>query len=64
MFVRSDKSHIVYDEINVPKGNRLKKGRSWMAQAEETICIVTNMCTIDQGEVWVIVPKKLSYMLK
>ena len=47
--VSSDKDHMLYYEINAPKVNRLKRGKSWMAQAEEAIRNVTNMSNINKG---------------
>jgi hypothetical protein len=45
-----DSDHHLHSAINSQKGNRLKKGKSWMCQAEEAIRLV---CPPEEfGEEW------------
>ena len=50
--VSADTNHPLHKSINKNKGRRLKRGRSWMAEAED---IIKQVCTLDElrhGDEW------------
>jgi hypothetical protein len=52
-----DSEHPLHCAINSQKGNRLKRGKSWMGQAEEAIRLVCPPEEIALGEDWLIMPQ-------
>ena len=60
LLVACDKEHLLHDELDTTKGNRLKRGRSWMAQAKLTIRDITDIKNISHCKAWVRVPANLS----
>ena len=55
--VAADRDHPLYEAIDRVKGHRLRRGRSWMAQAEISISQVCDLETINRGREWVEVPE-------
>ena len=51
--VTADKGHPLYKNLADIKGCRIKRGASWMAQAERTLQSVVKLDTIVKGEEWV-----------
>ena len=54
--VAADTDHPLHEALDVNKGHRLIRGKSWMAQAEDTIRQVCTLESIKRGEEWVRVP--------
>jgi ribonuclease HI len=53
MRVTSDRRHPLHRNITDTKGKRIKRGASWMAQAETMIEQVSTVDTIVKGEEWI-----------
>ena len=51
--VSADTQHPLHSEIEKEKGNRLKRGKSWMGQAEVIVQQVCQLDVIEPGEEWV-----------
>ena len=58
--VNADTQHPLHLEIKRQKGNRLKRGKSWMGQAEDCIEQVCTLEDIDPGEEWIPVPRAIA----
>jgi hypothetical protein len=50
---RNDSRHPLHISVKDTKGKRLKRGRSWMTRAEETIQTVYDLPNILEGREWV-----------
>ena len=50
--VMADDGHPLYHALKNEKGNRLKRGRSWMAEAEESLKRVCDLENISCGKEW------------
>ena len=51
--VAENETHPLHEEIKADKGNRLKRGKSWMAEAEDSLKKVCNLEEIKTGKEWV-----------
>ena len=58
--VAADTDHPLYEALDAVKGQRLARGRSWMAQGEDTIKQVCTLENIKRGEEWVKAPAEQS----
>ncbi|BFZ22749.1 hypothetical protein BsWGS_25788 [Bradybaena similaris] len=56
--VASKTNHPLAASLHTQKGNRIKRGKSWMARAEETLQTVCKVSDIPIGDEWVISPDK------
>ena len=54
--VNANTQHPLHSEIKKVKGSRLKRGRSWMGQAEDILQQVCSLEALEPGEEWVQVP--------
>ena len=62
--VAQDLKHPLHLELGKEKGQRLKRGKSWMAQAEETtekVCQINNIC---RGPEWEVVSAEMANRYK
>ncbi|BFZ17186.1 hypothetical protein BsWGS_20225 [Bradybaena similaris] len=57
--ISSKTNHPLHGALNVRKGNRLKRGKSWLGHAEEAIRLLCETSGIDPGEEWTCVPRTL-----
>jgi ribonuclease HI len=56
--VCSDTQHPLHQELGTRKGNRLKRGKSWMGRAQDVIRPFCAPNSIDLGEEWIPVPRE------
>ena len=54
--INANTQHPLHSEIRKVKGSRLKRGRSWMGQAEDILQQVCSLEDLEPGEEWVQVP--------
>jgi hypothetical protein len=54
--ISADTQHPLHSEITSKKGNRLKRGKSWIGQAVDIIQQVCAINDIQEGEKWVRIP--------
>ena len=48
----------LHAELNTHKGNRLKRGQSWMGRAETVLKRVIALQDINRGEEWILIPNE------
>ena len=58
--VAADRDHPLHAAMDMVKGHRLRRGRSWMAQAELSISQVCDLETINREREWVEVPDDMT----
>ena len=51
--VMEDVTHLLHGTIREVRGRRLKRGKSWMAEAEETLSKVCELEDLKSGKEWV-----------
>ena len=51
--VVGDPDHPLHENVGTVKGSRIKRGRSWMAEAEESLSLVCDPESIKGGKEWV-----------
>jgi hypothetical protein len=51
--VSISKSHPLQKELSAFKGKRIKRGKSWMAEAEDTIKLICNPQEIEYETEWI-----------
>ena len=54
--INANKDHPLHEELSKEKGCRLKRGRSWLSQAESTLRNICEPSGIEPGEEWIAVP--------
>ena len=54
-----DKGHPLHGEIGKVKGNRIKRGRSWLARAEDLVSRVCELKDVQIRPDWVDVPQDI-----
>ena len=62
--VARDNQHLLHCELGTEKGSRLKRGTSWMAQAETTVNRICNGQNIKRGKDWTVMEEDLKEMNK
>ena len=50
--VARNTTHLLHGELGTAKGSRIKRGRSWLAEAEDTTTTVCDVKYIRKGEEW------------
>ena len=58
--ISTDNKHPLRQALATKKGDRLKRGKSWMGRAEDVLGQVCSLGDIELGEEWVPVPKLLN----
>ena len=51
--VVANESHPLHRELTVDKGSRIKRGKSWMAEAEDSVKKVCRLEQITKGKEWI-----------
>ncbi len=57
--ISDDDKHPLYEDLFMEKGTRLKRGKSWMARAEDTISLVCPLSEVEHEEEWIGIPKDM-----
>src|SRR5579871_4377936 len=57
--ISANTEHPLHEELGKERGNRLKRGKSWVGRAEDIIRVICEPTNIYAGEEWVCVPDKL-----
>ena len=56
--IKRKSTHLLHTALQEEKGKRIRRGRSWMAEAEDTLKTVCKLEEVNNGEEWQLLDKE------